>query len=100
MQRPSRRSSIQRHTKTIITSAKSTYRHLDQAGSHFTQWLITDHTGLSQSLLKMPAMGFWESINYILTSFLIALAGVFVSGILLFLLIAFGLPWLITILLA
>lgn len=100
MHQSTRRSSITRHTKPLTATAKSTYRHLDKAGSSFTQWLITDHTGLSQSLLKMPAMGFWDSIKYILTSFLIAIAGVFVSGILLFLLITFGLPWLITILLS
>jgi hypothetical protein len=92
----STRKNVTRHTKTIASSAKTVYRHLDQAGSTLGKWVVTDHTGLSQSLLNMPFMGFWASCRYILINFLITLAGVFVSGILLFLLITFGLPWLIT----
>ncbi|MBK7646978.1 MAG: hypothetical protein IPJ12_07455 [Betaproteobacteria bacterium] len=99
MQRTSRRT-ITRRTKTIVLTAKSAFRHLDQAGYSVGKWIITDHAGLSQSLLNMPALGFWASCRYIFTSFLITLAGVFVSGILLFLLITFGLPLLITILIA
>ena len=96
----STRKNVIRHTKTIRSSAKSAYRYLDQAGSSLGKWITTDHTGFSQSLLNMPVMGFWASCRHILINFLIAIAGVFVSGILLFLLITFGLPWLITILLA
>ena len=96
----STRKNVTRHTKTIRSSAKSAYRLLDQAGSSLGKWVVTDHTGFSQSLLNMPTMGFWASCRYFLINFLIAIAGVFVSGILLFLLITFGLPWLITILLA
>ena len=92
----STRKKVTRHTKTIRSSAKSAYRHLDQAGSSLGKWVVTDHTGLSQSLLNMPTMGFWASCRYILINFLIAIAGAFASGILLFLLITFGLPWLIT----
>ncbi len=99
MHRSSRRSNT-RYTKDFLSAAKTAYRHTDRAASSLGRWITTDHTGLSQSLLNMPTMGFWASCRYILTSFLIAIAGVFVSGILLFLLITFGLPWLITILLA
>jgi hypothetical protein len=82
------------------SAAKSTYRHFNHAGSSFGRWITTDHSGFSQSLLNMPVMGFWASCRYILINFLIAIAGVLISGILLFLLITFGLPWLITILFA
>jgi hypothetical protein len=54
--------------------------------SSFTQWLITEHIGLSLFLLNMPALGFWDCCRYIYNGVLIAIAGVFVSGILLFLL--------------
>ncbi len=52
--------------------------------SSFTQWLITEHIGLSLFLLNMPALGFWDYCRYIYNGVLIAIAGVFVSGILLF----------------
>lgn len=88
--------SVTRHTKTITSSAKSAYRHTDRAASSLGKWVVTDHTGLSQSLLNMPAMGFWASCRYILINFLIAIAGALVSAVMVFLLIAYGIPFLIT----
>jgi len=99
MHRP-RRPSYSRTLKNAASAAKTSYQHLDRAASALGRWATTDHTGFSQSLSNMPPLGFRDTLRYILTRFLITMAGGLLSAVIVFLLIAFGVPALISALLS
>ena len=99
MHRP-RRPSYSRTLKNAASAAKTSYQHLDRAASALGRWATTDHTGFSQSLSNMPPLGFRDTLRYILTRFLITMAGGLLSALIVFLLIAFGVPALISALLS
>jgi hypothetical protein len=91
MRQSARRSSTCR-TKNFASAAKTAYRHTDRAASRLGKRITTDHTGLSQSLSNMPKMGFLDSCQYVATRFVIAVVASLIGGLLVFILIAFGLP--------
>ena len=80
MHRSSRRSST-RNTKNFASAAKTAYRHTDRAASSLGKWIITDHTGLTRTMIEMPNMGLWDTCRYILTNFVITVIGAIFSGL-------------------
>ena len=76
-------------------AAKFTAKAADKAAVGLARWATTDHTGLSKRLANMPPMGVGDTARYILVHFLISLAGVLVSGIWIFFLIAVVIPFLL-----
>jgi len=94
MRQASRRSSTRR-TKNFTSAANTAYRDSDNAGSSRGKWITADHTGMSRAMIDMQSMGFWDTLYYIVTHFLIAVFGALVSGLLMFLLIFIGIPLLI-----
>jgi hypothetical protein len=91
MHRPRRRN-YGRTLKNVASAATTSYRHLDRAASAIGRWIITDHTGFTQAMLDMPRMGFKDTCYYIIVHFLILVAGAFLSGLLIFVMIAYGIP--------
>ena len=87
-----------RTLKNITSAATTSYRHLDRAASTLGRWIVTDHTGFTQSMLDIPPMGFKASCRYIMHNFLVAIAGALLTGIIAFVMIAFGVPALISLL--
>jgi hypothetical protein len=79
--------------------ARNTIHHIDSAASGFGRWVTTDHTGFTDAMLAMPKMGFLESLRYIFFQFVIHVGSAILAALLFSLLIAFGLPWLISVLL-
>lgn len=77
-------------------AAKFTGRTADKAAGGLFRWVITDHTGMSKALDQMPKMGFLDSAKYMLTHFLIAMLGALLGGALIFILIGYGIPFLLT----
>lgn len=98
MHRP-RRKPYSRTLKNVTSAAKSSYRHLDRAASSLGRWATTDHTGFSQSLSNMPPMGFKDTCHYIVVRVLITVAAAFLYGLIVFVMIVFGIPALISALL-
>ena len=98
MHRP-RRPNYSRTLKNAASAAKASYQHLDRAVTALGKWMTTDHTGFSRSLSNMPPLAFKEACHYILTRFLIMLAASVLSGAIVFVMIAFGIPALISFLL-
>ena len=88
----SSRSPSTHYTKNFASPAKTAFRHIDNTGSSLGRWATTDHTGFSQSLSNMPKMGFMDSCHYVVTRFVIAVIASLIGGLLVFILIAFGLP--------
>lgn len=77
-------------------AAKTTGRHIDSAAVGLARWASTDHSGFCQALADMPKMGIWDTLRYIAILFLIRIVGALVAGFLFFLLIAIGVPLLIS----
>ncbi len=73
-------------SKTILQTA-------DKSMSALGKWAITDHTGISQSLINMPSMGFIDTCKYIVTMILISVAGAIGTGLMIYLLICYGIPY-------
>ncbi|UCV10823.1 hypothetical protein KI614_11620 [Dechloromonas denitrificans] len=87
---------MKRCTVSTGKAIQKTIPHLEQAGVSLAQWVTTDHTGFSQALLKMPALGFWDSCLKITLRFIFAVVGCALSGLLVFLMVTLGIPFLIT----
>lgn len=79
---------------TSWQAAKQTGRLTGQAATGLFRWITTDHTGISQTLLRMPAMGFLDTLRYITLQLLITIAGILLTGIWILILIAYGIPYL------
>lgn len=84
-----------RAMRNLESAANSTIRTSGKAVVGLARWATTDHSGMSRAMSNMPKTGFLDSLSYILTSFLISMAGVALSAGLMFLLIAFGIPFLL-----
>ncbi len=94
MHRP-RRTNYSRTLKNAASAAKASYQHLDRAATAIGRWATTDHTGLGRALSNMPPLGFRDTLRYIVTRFLITMAGAVLSALLVFVMIAFGIPLLL-----
>lgn len=92
----SRRNSYQRSARNLVSGASKLYRHADRAASSLGRWATTDHSGFSQSMLNMPPMKFIEGCRYILVHLAIALAGTVFYGLMIFVMIAVGIPVLLS----
>lgn len=81
-------------------ASNAAYHYTDKGISNLGRWLVTDHSGCSQSMLNMPSMGFLDTCRYILTQFIIAVLGAVLYGLLVGLMITYGMPALISALLS
>ena len=79
------------------STARITGRTTEKAAVGLFKWAVTDHTGMGRAMSNLPllGLGFIGSIKYILSSFLIAIAGAVLTGVWIFLLIGYGIPFLI-----
>lgn len=77
------------------SAAKFTGRTTEKAAVGLFRWATTDHYGMGKALSNMPSMGFIDSTKYILWQFLYAVAGAVFTGIWVFVLIAYGIPYLL-----
>ncbi len=57
------------------------------------RWLATDHYGTENALRTIPGLGFWENLKFVTIKLLITFIAILLTGALVFLLIAYGLPW-------
>ena len=77
--------------------ARFTGRTLDKTATGLFRWLTTDHSGMSRMLTLMPQMGLLDSVKYVLTCFLITLAGIVLQVVWLYLIIFHGIPLLLSV---
>lgn len=84
-------------------AAKFTGRTTEKAAVGLARWATTDHSGTGKAFENMPSMGFIETIGYILMIFFFAMVNIviYVAGVLLtlwwcYLLILYGIPFLLT----
>ena len=97
MARQSKQHSLRNLKSSGWKAAQFIARTLDKTASGLFHWLTTDHSGISRMLTLMPDMGFWDSVKYVLISFLITLAGIVLQIVWLYFIIFHGLPLLLNI---
>ena len=81
------------------TAARFAGRTTEKAAVGLFRWASTDHSGLSRAIDNMPDMGFLDSVKYVLVHFLIAVAAALVGAVLIFVVVGYGIPFLLTLLL-
>lgn len=97
MSRPARSRAMRNIGSNLGSAAKFTGRTTEKAAVGLARWATTDHSGFGDALTRMPKMGFMDSIKYIFVQFLIAIFCAVIGGVLVFVLIAFGIPFLISV---
>ena len=70
-------------------------RTLNKVASGLFRWATTDHSGIRRALKLMPKRGFFDSLLDSLVCFLLAIFGAVVQGVWIYLIIAYGIPFLI-----
>lgn len=78
------------------SAARSVGRTTEKAAVGLFRWASTDHSGLGQALDNMPKMGFLDSAKYILVHFLISIISAVIGAVWIYLLVGYGIPFLIT----
>ena len=76
--------------------AKFTGRTTEKAAVGLFKWATTDHSGMNDALGRMPKMGLLDTLHFIGMLLLIRVACAILGGIWIFLLVAYGIPYLIT----
>ena len=77
------------------SAARFTHHVTEKAAVGLFRWMVTDHYGMSRALQNMPLLGFLDTAKYILMHFLITVAGAVLTGIWVFVLVAYGIPYLL-----
>ena len=90
---------IRRPISTCTSSgwklAQSTGRLTESAAVGLFRWATTDHSGMTEALSRMPSMGIGDTLKYILTKFLCSVLVAVITGIGVFVLIGFVIPYMI-----
>ena len=90
------RTNRSRGIRNVGKAVELTVRTVGKTAEGVGRWAATDHTGISKSLARMPSMGFLDSVRYIFMHLLITIVSAVVMGVWVFLLVAYGVPFLIS----
>ncbi len=95
---PPRRTRIQRNLQSAASEAtRSSLNLASKAIVSTFKWASTDHTRFSRAMSLMPEMGLWDSVEYIMRQLATSVVTTLIGAVWVFLLIAYVLPYLITI---
>jgi hypothetical protein len=95
--RGTRNSGWKRNAKGIGLDALAiTLGASERAAVGLAKWMTTDHSGMARALANMPPMGFKDTLIFMLIRLVGAVIGAVLTGVWVFLLIAYGIPFLIT----
>lgn len=81
-----------RALRNLGSAGMSVAKSADKAAGNFGRWLVTDHTGLGDAFNRMPNMGFFDTVHYVVVHIIISLVGAVLTGLLAFIFIAYGIP--------
>jgi hypothetical protein len=90
MARPSRS-----NTRLLISADKSVGNVTEKAAVGLFRWATADHTGITDRLTNMPSMGFVDTLKYILVQLVITIVAALATGLLVFILVGYWIPWLL-----
>ncbi len=78
-------------------TAHAAGRLTEKAAVGLFRWMTTDHIGSSDALRHIPATSFGEALKYALLQILCAVVVALVTGVWIFVLMAFVLPFLLSV---
>jgi len=82
--------------RNLNSAANSGMKVADKAAAGLGRWMITDHSGMGKAMGNMPpSLGFFGSIRKMVSFLLVVTLYYCLGGIALFLMIAYGIPFLI-----
>ena len=88
-----------RFTRTAWRAARDIHGYADTVLAKLARWLTTDHSGMTNIILDLPYLSWREKLSLLIQRLLFGTFAAFLTGFLYFLLIAFGIPLLISFLL-
>jgi len=80
------------HYRTAASAAKFAGRIAEKSAVGLARWATTDHTGSAKFFANLPALGFVDTLTIVAAHVFATILGACVSGFLIFLLIAYGIP--------
>jgi hypothetical protein len=83
------------HSGKSASAGRTAWRFTEKAAVGLARWATTDHTGSAKFLASMPPMGFLDTMHMVLVTFVTGIVGAIIAGFLMFLLIAYVVPWLL-----
>ena len=82
--------------RNLNSAAHTGMKVADKAAAGLGRWMITDHSGMGRAMDNMPpSLGFFGTIRHMLMFLLVATLYYCLGAIALFLMIAYGIPFLI-----
>lgn len=90
-----RRNGMRNLRSVGLDGANFAARAAGKSAAGIFRWATTDHSGMTHAMISMPKMGFIASIKYIFFCFCGTVIYAIIVGVLMFLLIAFGIPLLL-----
>ncbi len=85
------------HRSFSWKAAHTAGRLTEKAAVGLFRWMTTDHTGSFEALRLMPTTSFREVLEYIVLQILCAVVVGVVTGVWIFVLLAFVLPFLLSV---
>ena len=79
-------------TRHLESAARSSAPVVEKAAVNLFRWMTTDHTGTSKALANMPNLGVFQTLEYILMQLICGILGAVLSGVIAYVLIAYGIP--------
>ncbi len=81
------------NTRLLISAGKSVGKVTEKAATGLFRWATTDHYGMTERLTNMSSMGFLETLRYLFFQMVIVIVASLVTGVLVFLVIGYGIPY-------
>ena len=85
-----------RTPRSSTQAARFAANAAEKAITGLGRWATTDHTGTAKLLANLPPMGFIDTLKTVAVTVLCSLLGSVVSAALFFVLIAYGIPLLLS----
>jgi hypothetical protein len=82
--------------RSANSAAKFAGRIAEKSAVGLAHWATTDHTGAAKFFADLPPMGFIDTIRTLLVTMVISMLSAVLASFLFFLLIAFGIPLLLS----
>lgn len=79
----------------LKTTGKTVAKVSGKAATGLFRWATTDHTGITERLVNMPKMGFFDTLGYIFVLLVINIVAALATGLLVFLIGGYGIPFLL-----
>jgi len=85
-----------RRRSSAYQAAETTLKYANWAGNRLFNWASTDHSGLGRVFDAMPHQGLIEGLVNLIVQIIVSLISILFGAILVFVMVAYGVPFLLT----